>query len=190
MRLKYKRRQGHLIVYVDGWTVQKSLLHKQKLQIPLEIPIFQFPSRFKIQVDSFQTAFTVLENWMKCTAKTGVYTSIPLFLLIWLVATKTWPSGVLDYSKKKDNWQSFHWVTFHSCYSTIFSSQVSITVKKKNKSFKENNQNTKEVWLRCMSDHEWHDITRYNLIMSQKSMIKLYNIKSISHHYSRWHHKL
>ena len=29
-----------------------------------------------------------------------------------------------------------------------------------------------------MSDDEWHDITRYNLIMSQKSVIKLYNIKS------------
>ena len=36
-----------------------------------------------------------------------------------------------------------------------------------------------------MSDHEWHDITRYNfLIMPQKSMRKLYNIKSISHHYN------
>ena len=35
-----------------------------------------------------------------------------------------------------------------------------------------------------MSDHEWHDITKYNLVMPQKSMIKLYNIKSISHHYS------
>ena len=33
-----------------------------------------------------------------------------------------------------------------------------------------------------MSDHEWHDIARYNLVMPQKSMIKLYNIKSISHH--------
>ena len=35
-----------------------------------------------------------------------------------------------------------------------------------------------------MSDREWHDITRYNLVMPQKSMIKLYNIKSISHHYT------
>ena len=35
-----------------------------------------------------------------------------------------------------------------------------------------------------MSDNEWHGITRYNLIMSQKLVIKLYNIKSISHHYS------
>ena len=34
-----------------------------------------------------------------------------------------------------------------------------------------------------MSDHEWHDITRYNLVMPQESVIKLYNIKSISHHY-------
>ena len=62
MRLRCEKRQRHLLVYVDGWTVQKSLLHEQKLQKPLEIPIFQFPSRFKIQVDSFQTAFTVIEN--------------------------------------------------------------------------------------------------------------------------------
>ena len=33
-----------------------------------------------------------------------------------------------------------------------------------------------------MSDYEWHDITRYNLSTPRKSMIKLYNIKSISHH--------
>ena len=35
-----------------------------------------------------------------------------------------------------------------------------------------------------MSDREWHDMAMYNLIMPQKSMIKLYNIKSISHHYT------
>ena len=35
-----------------------------------------------------------------------------------------------------------------------------------------------------MSDHEWHDIARYNLVMPQNSVIKLYNIKSISHHYN------
>ena len=61
MRLKCKKRQKTL-VYVDSWTVKKSLLHEQKLQKPLEIPIFQFASRFNIQVDSFLTAFTVLEN--------------------------------------------------------------------------------------------------------------------------------
>ena len=59
MRLKCEKRQRHLL---DGWTVQKSLLHEHKLQKHLEIPIFQFSSRFKIQVDSFLTAFTVLEN--------------------------------------------------------------------------------------------------------------------------------
>ena len=62
MRLTCKKRQRYLLVYVDGWTVKKSLLYEQKLQKSLEIPIFQFPSRFKIQVDSFLTAFTVLEN--------------------------------------------------------------------------------------------------------------------------------
>ena len=35
----------------------------------------------------------------------------------------------------------------------------------------------------CMYDHQWHDMTMYNLIMPQESVIKLYNIKSISHHY-------
>ena len=34
-----------------------------------------------------------------------------------------------------------------------------------------------------MSDHEWHDVTSYNLIMPRKSMIKLYNIKSKSQHH-------
>ena len=67
------------LVYVDGWTVQKSLLHGQKLQNLLEIPIFRFSNRFKIQVDSFLTAFTVSENWIKSMAKTGLYK--PLFLL-------------------------------------------------------------------------------------------------------------
>ena len=52
----------HLLVYVDGWTVRKSLLHEQKLQKPLEISNFQFASRLKIQVDSFVAASTVLEN--------------------------------------------------------------------------------------------------------------------------------
>ena len=74
MKLKCKKRQRRLLVYVDGWTVQKSLLHEQKLQKPLEIPIFQFAGRFKIQPDSFLTAFNVLENRMKSMAKTGVYT--------------------------------------------------------------------------------------------------------------------
>ena len=34
-----------------------------------------------------------------------------------------------------------------------------------------------------MSDFEWHDVTRYNLVTPQNSVIKLYNIKSISHYY-------
>ena len=42
MKLKCKKKQRHLLVYVDGWTVQKTLLHEQKLQIPLEIPL-DFP---------------------------------------------------------------------------------------------------------------------------------------------------
>ena len=43
---------------------------------------------------------------------------------------------------------------------------------RKNKSFKE--ESIKEVWLKCMSDHEWHDITRYNLIkMKQNAKNKM-----------------
>ena len=86
MRLKCKKIQRHLLVYVDGWIVQKILLHEQKLQKPLEIPIVLFLSRFKIQLDSFLTAFTVLENSMKCMTKTGVY--IPLLLLSKIVQLK------------------------------------------------------------------------------------------------------
>ena len=39
---------------------KKACYMNKSLQKPLEIPIFQFQSRFKIQVDSFLTAFTVL----------------------------------------------------------------------------------------------------------------------------------
>ena len=69
-----RKDKRHLVVYLDAWTVKKSLLHEQKLQKPLEIPIFQFASRLKIQADSLLTAFNVLENRMKSMAKTGVYT--------------------------------------------------------------------------------------------------------------------
>ena len=63
LRLKCKEMpKKYVLVYVDGWTVQKSLLHEQKLQKPLEIPISQFASRLKIQVDSFQTACSLSEN--------------------------------------------------------------------------------------------------------------------------------
>ena len=42
LRLKCKEMpKKHLLVYVDGWTVQRILLHEQKLQKPLEIPIYK-----------------------------------------------------------------------------------------------------------------------------------------------------
>ena len=50
---KKKKKKLKLLVYVDGWTDQKSLLHEQKLQKPLEIPIFQFASRRYIFTFSF-----------------------------------------------------------------------------------------------------------------------------------------
>ena len=62
LRCKEMPKKTLTSIYVDGWTVQKSLLHEQKLQKPLEMPIFQFASRLKIQVNSFQTACTVSEN--------------------------------------------------------------------------------------------------------------------------------
>ena len=54
--------------------VQKSLLHEEKLQKPLEIPIFQFASRLKIQVDSFLIAcMYYLRKLNGKYRKTGVY---------------------------------------------------------------------------------------------------------------------
>ena len=87
-----KKDKRHLLVYICRWLdCSKSLLHEQKLQNPLEIPIFQFASRFKIHIDSFLTAFTVLENWIKSKAKNRVY--IPLHLL----------------SKNSNNWNMTQW---------------------------------------------------------------------------------
>ena len=144
------------------------------MQKLLEIPIFQFISRFKIQVDSFLTAFAALENWMKSMAKKQRYIH-RFFFLAKIVTTKIWPSGVLDYSSKNDNWTitPLSHISLMLQYYFFFTS-IDYNEEKKNKSFKEeNNQSTKKVWLRCMSDHEWHDITRYNLVMPQKSIMKL-----------------
>ena len=103
LRLKCKKWQKTLTpVIEDGWTVPKSLLHELKMQKSLEIPIFQFGSRLKIQVDSFRTACPVLKNWMKSVAKQGyIYT---FFFLVKKLTTKISPSAVLDYSNKNDNW--------------------------------------------------------------------------------------
>ena len=82
LRLKCKEMpKKYLLVYEDGWTVQKSLLHEQKLQKPLlEIPMFQFASRLKIQeVGSFLTVIYYISS-LYCLRKlnrkyrkTGVY---------------------------------------------------------------------------------------------------------------------
>ena len=58
------KKDKDTLVYVGGWTVQKSLLHELKLQKIFEkFPSrFPFPISFKIQVDSFLATFTVLEN--------------------------------------------------------------------------------------------------------------------------------
>ena len=155
------------------------------MQNPLEIPIFQFASKFKIHIDSFLTAFTVLKNWMKSMAKNrGIY---PFIFLAKIVTTEIWPSGVLDYWNKNDNWTVVPLSHISVMLQYYFFLHKYRLQWRKNKSFKEeNNQNTKQAWLRCMSDHEWHDIARYSLVMPQNSMIKLYNIKSISHHYRTW----
>ena len=62
LRLKCKEMpKKKTLTSICRW-LQKSLLHEQKLQKSLEIPIFQFSSRLKIQADSFLTACTVSEN--------------------------------------------------------------------------------------------------------------------------------
>ena len=50
--------------------------------------------------------------------------------------------------------QSLHWVSFFWGHSAIFSSEVWIKSVKE-----ENNQSTKELWLKCMTGHELHDIS-------------------------------
>ena len=108
----------------------------------------------------------------------GVY--IHLFFPRKTVTTKTWPCGALDYSNKNDN---------HSIGSYFFEVTVLFFLPKyqlqwpKSKFEEENNQSKKEVGLRCMSNLEWHDITRNILIMSQKLIDKSKYRKFISHYF-------
>ena len=63
------------------------------------IPFSKFAGRLKIQVDSFLTACTASENWMKGTRKQGyIYT---FCFLSKIVTTEIWPSEVFNYSNKK-----------------------------------------------------------------------------------------
>ena len=126
--------------------------------------------------------YNLLKHWMKRMTKTGVY--IPFSLLAKIVTTKIWPSGVLDYSNHNGHWKVTLLSPIFLMLQYYFFLHNYRFRRRKSKSLKEeNSQSTKEVWLRCMSNHEWHDITRYNLVMPQKSAIKSYNIRSISHHY-------
>ena len=77
--------------------------------------------------------------------------------------------------KQNDNWTITPLSHISLMLQYYFCSKVSITMKTKNKSFiEENNQSTKEVWLRCMSDHEWHNITGYNFWSCHKNQWENY----------------
>ena len=139
---------------MTGLFKKDSCIHKT--QKPLEICKYTQDSSWFISIS--------LENWMKSLEKQVYCTHL------FLSNQNSNNSNMTQWSirlLKNDNWT----ITPFSHISLM--PQVSTTIKK-NKSFKEkNNQSTHKVWLRCMSDHEWFDITKYNLIMSQKSNDKI-----------------
>ena len=139
---------------MTGLFKKDSCIHKT--QKPLEICKYTQDSSWFISIS--------LENWMKSLEKQVYCTHL------FLSNQNSNNSNMTQWSirlLKNDNWT----ITPFSHISLM--PQVSTTIKK-NKSFKEkNNQSTHKVWLRCMSDHEWLDITKYNLIMSQKSNDKI-----------------
>ena len=107
------------------------------MQKPVEIPNFQFASRLKIQAGLFLAASTVLEK----TGKAGFWYTFSFLTKI--ITTQIWPSGLL-----KEKW---------SIESHFSDAKVLFFLRKyqlqwrENKLFKEeNNQSTKEVWLKCM----------------------------------------
>ena len=65
--------------------------------------------------------------------------------------------------------QSLHWVTFLWCHSTIFSSCFNCNEEKTSHSKKKIIKKQKRCDYGGMPEHDWLDITRYNLIMPQKS---------------------
>ena len=139
---------------MTGLFKKDSCIHKT--QKPLEICKYTQDSSWFISIS--------LENWMKSLEKQVYCTHL------FLSNQNSNNSNMTQWSirlLKNDNWT----ITPFGHISLM--PQVSTTIKK-NKSFKEkNNQSTHKVWLRCMSDHEWLDITKYNLIMSQKSNDKI-----------------
>ena len=75
LRRKCKEMPKTLTSICRWLNCSKNPLHEQKFQKPLELTIFQFANRLKIQFDSFLTACTVLGNWTKSIAKQGyIYT--------------------------------------------------------------------------------------------------------------------
>ena len=155
--------------------IKKTILDEQKLQGSLEIPNFQIASRLKIQVDSFLTASTILETEWKVW---GIYTGYTYAFLFLTKIRKTqiWPSGVLNYSNENDHWTTTplsHISLMPQCYFFFTSINYNNEKKKKNSFKEENNLSRKEVWLRCMSIHEWYDIPRQTLIVPKKSSDKI-----------------
>ena len=76
-----------------------------------------------------------------------------------------WPSGVLDFSNKNDNWT----ITPLSHISLI--PQYGFFITSINYSEEEASHSEKKIKYKRVvikADHEWHNIKRYNLIMPQK----------------------
>ena len=96
-----RRYQNPLLVNVDNWIVIKSLLHEQKLQKLLQILNFQLLNGLKVQVDLFLTASNVLQSELNICQNSDIYI---FSLLSKIVTIQIWPSGILDYSNKNDNW--------------------------------------------------------------------------------------
>ena len=127
--LKYKECQKHLLVHVIRCTIKKKSCYRNKsCKNYLKFQNFNSTSRLKIQVDSFLTVSTVLENWIKSLRNQEYLCTF--FFLTKIVITQIWPSRVSHYSKII-NEQLLYWITFLWYHSANISSQLSIIMKKK-----------------------------------------------------------
>ena len=123
MRLKCKEKQKTLTSICRWLDCSKKPATWRKVAKPTRNS--NFPICKQIQDSScfiFNSLYSLRKLNGKYDKKQGyIY---PFMFLAKIVTTEIWPSGVLNYSNKKVIEQSLHWVTFLSCYSTIFSSQV------------------------------------------------------------------
>ena len=128
-------------MYMAG-LFKKSLLHEQNFQKSLQIPNFQFSSKLKIQADSILKTSNVLENWMKSLWKQSYNSSVVPFHLFRIntffvetkmTTTQIWPSGVLDYSNRNDNWTTTQ-LSYISLMKQYYFFVTSINYNEKKKS--------------------------------------------------------